>query len=137
MGRTVIRLVGVDREEHEARQTELLIRRFGHCGAMVDDAVPAFTGMYPAFNGFGTWELLFTRWRILALAQNKVQVWTAWTGPTPKRLVTSADRHKIDVAPTSASYARVTVARSRLWVHSRHLAALDGWRGEPPLPEGE
>lgn len=117
----------MDKDAWDGRQTELLIRRFGQSGATVDDAVPAFSGMYPAFNGFGNWELLFTRWRILALAAGEVQVWTAWTGPTPKKLLASADRHDLVVERGHLACSRVTVAGHRQWVHRRDLASLERW----------
>jgi len=118
----------VDREARDARQTELLIRRFGQVGATVADAVPAFAGSYPTFGGLGNWGMFPPRWRILALADGRVQVWTAWTGPTPKKLLATTDRNDIVVEQGQLAYSRVTVAGHRLWIHRRDLASLEGWR---------
>lgn len=120
--------MNVNQDARAARQTELLVGRFCQGGVTVTDAVPAFAGMYPTFNGFGDWELLFTRWRVLALAAGDVQVWSAWTGPTPRKLLASADRQAVSVKRGRRRYSRVIVACHRLWVHRRDLASVERWR---------
>jgi hypothetical protein len=126
----------VDKKAWDASQTELLVRRFGQCGATVSDAVPAFAGVYPAFRWLGNSEWLFVRWRVLALAAGEVQVWTAWTGPTPKKLLVSCDRHDLVVERSHLAFSRVTVAERRLWVHKRHLTSLEGWHGSADRQPG-
>lgn len=62
-----------------------LTRAFRQSGAIIDEAVPAFGGLYPFFGGAGTWEILFTRHRLLARSGDEIQLWTSLTGPVPGR----------------------------------------------------
>lgn len=111
-----------------------LAQRFAESGVIVSDAVPAFAGMYPVLGGFGfTYgylEPLLVRWRVLALAGGKAQVWTAWTGPTPKNLLRSVEVTDLEVRPGRRRYQRVRVGGYALWVHREHLPSIQSWRLE-------
>lgn len=114
-------------KEREARAAELLRKRFARVGVTAEEAIPAFTGMYPLFGGLGNWELVFTRWRLVARAGEDLQIWTSLTGPTPGKLLTTIGRGNVRIHPSRRRYLRVHVGGTAMWVHRRHRPTLDAW----------
>jgi hypothetical protein len=107
-----------------------LMARFARQGLTVMGAVPAFTGLYPHFGGLGTWELLFTRHRLLARTSGGIQEWSALTGPTPGRLLRKDDGASVEVFPSRDRYDRVLVAGRQFWVHRRYRHTVQNWAAE-------
>lgn len=108
---------------------------FAQRGVTVLSAVPAFTGLYPVFGGSGTWELLFTRHRLLARTADGVQEWSAWRGPTPARLLGREDAAEVLViVGRRRRYDRVLVAGRRFWVHRRYRQSVRAWASPDAAP---
>jgi hypothetical protein len=100
-------------------------------GVVVDGAVPAFTGLYPFYDGIGAWELTFTRRRFLAWDGNTVQLWARWGGPLPTKRKVSAPHDALRMAaPAKAGtgradkYDRYVLARTTVWVDKRFRELL-------------
>jgi len=104
-----------------------LISRFARQGVTVVGAVPAFTGLYPHLGGWGNWELLFTRHRLLARTADGIQEWTALTGPTPGRLLRADNGTNVEVVVGRDRYDRVLVAGRQFWVHRRYRQTVQDW----------
>jgi hypothetical protein len=114
--------LGVPLDDHER-----LLQRLREAGAPVVDAVPAFSGLYPTLGGYGHWELLFTRSRLLALSDAGVSIWGAYTGPNPTRCLLTLTTDQLAVHPSRYRYDRILLGRHKLWVDSKHRAMLLGW----------
>lgn len=104
-----------------------LTARFARQGLTVVGAVPVFTGLYPLLGGWGNWEALFTRHRLLARTADGIQEWTAWTGPTPGRLVREDKRTGVELVVGRGRYDQVMVGGRRFWVHRRHRQTVQDW----------
>jgi hypothetical protein len=105
----------------------VLRRRFADIGVTALEAVPAFTGLYPFMGGYGNFELLFTRHRLLVRTVNAVQVWSAWSGPTPIKLLAAAQPETIVISGARHEYTRVRVTAQRLWVFEGYLDTIARW----------
>jgi hypothetical protein len=93
--------------------------------------VPAFTGLYPLFGGWGNWELLFTRHRLLTRAGGRLQEWVALSGQTRGRLLREDPLPVIQVSERRR-YDRVLVDGRAFWIHRRHRATVRAWAAKPP-----
>jgi hypothetical protein len=108
---------------------------FARRGVVVMSAVPTFTGVYPFFGGWGNWELLFTRHRLLARTADGIQEWSAWGGPTPGRLLKRDDAAELlVVVRRRRRYDRVLVAGRRFWVHRRYRQTVTAWASPDAEP---
>jgi hypothetical protein len=76
---------------------------FRGTGRSVDEAIPAFSGLYPFFGGTGTWELLFTRHRLLARRGATLLVWQSHTGPTPISQLAEAPLSALGIVETPSA----------------------------------
>jgi hypothetical protein len=106
---------------------------FRGTGTAVDEAIPAYSGLYPFFGGTGTWELLFTRHRLLARVGARVLVWNCYTGPSPTRQLMQAPLSALVVtAPPAPSdpqrrYGQVSVGGKRFWVPGEYWSVVMQW----------
>jgi hypothetical protein len=108
---------------------------FARRRVVVLSAVPAFTGVYPFFGGWGNWELLFTRHRLLARTADGIQDWSARGGPTPGRLLREDNTAEVlVVVRPRRRYDRVLVAGRRFWVHRRHRQTVTAWTSPAVAP---
>lgn len=103
-----------------------LVAAFARNDEKVDDAVLAFTGLYPLLGGWGNWELPFTRHRVLALVDGDIQEWTALSGPTPGRRLRQYGTAGILVV-RHRRYDSVRIGGRRFWIHRRYRATVHDW----------
>ena len=102
-------------------------------GVQVDSAVEAFSGLYPFYGGTGTWELLFTRHRLIERRGDALTVWGAFSGLAPTRpRETFALRDLALVATGSGTgradrYDQIRLGNKRFWVHSSDRAQVAAW----------
>lgn len=111
------------------RITDTLRRHAGH---HVDDAIPAFSGLYPLHNGYGNWELFFTRARIISRTGTRLAVWSAYTGEVPAKQLSSdaLSALVLEVGPQdepARRYGRVAIGAKHYWVSADFWAVLQGW----------
>lgn len=88
--------------------------------------VPAFTGLYPLFGGWGTAELLFTRWRWLTHTGDSVQEWEVLSGPTRGQLLREDTSPHIEVTE-GRRYDRMVIAGRPFWVNRRYRETVRTW----------
>lgn len=110
----------------------LLRRRFQAVRVDVDEVVPAFSGLYPLFGGYGNWELLFTRDRLITRAGDRIDLWAGGGRSGPGRHLRTFSPQDITVAPTSSRrYHRVEIGDERLWIRSKDQPLLQAWARSP------
>jgi len=103
----------------------MICRRFAERGVGVRSAVPAFTGLYPFFNGYGNWEIFATDPCLLASGDDAtIQVWStlAFNRSVPRQLVLTTGADKVSIYDSPARYTAVYVEDSKLWVHRRYVS---------------
>lgn len=86
--------------------------------------VPAFTGLYPFFRGWGDWELLFTRHRLLTLCEDQVLEGVARGGHVRGQLLREDHAPQVELAVSRRRYDRLRVAGRTFWVHRRYRDAV-------------
>jgi hypothetical protein len=118
-----------------------LAASFSGTGTYVDEAIPAFAGLYPFFGGTGTWELLFTRYRLLGRRGAKVLIWKSYTGPRAIRQLAEAPLSALEVKePPSLTEAQprcgqLSVAGKRFWVRYEYWPVVIRWLTMEQPPE--
>jgi hypothetical protein len=124
-------------------QQEVLRRRFAESGVQIEDAVFAFSGMYPTFGGYGNYELLFTRQRLIAKTSQGLGVWVAYTGPTPTKPLGTYSISQFSIVDHGGRYPRVLLGNKKFWVPEGYKQVLNRWSalaqgtggaGAPPPP---
>jgi hypothetical protein len=101
---------------------------FTRLGIAVDDAVQAWTGWYPWFGGNSSFGYLFTRQRLLAHAGDKVALWSAYSGPTPEKLILTAPIAQVRTTKErSAGYDEWLVAGEPVFVRVRDRDRVRSW----------
>lgn len=90
------------------------------------------SGLYPTFNGFGTWELLLTRGRLIAKIGPRLAVWSAYTGNEPVKQLSSDPVSALRLEGTpqggpSRRHGRVSIGVESYWVSADFWAVLESW----------
>lgn len=116
------------RDERRSSHERALRRRFADVGVEVKDAVPAEAGIYPDLLFLFRLRDLCARWRLLALTDTDVQLWTAWSGPTPVKLLAVAPVADLEIRSGEHRFHRVLLGGAKLWVHRRHVPTLEAWK---------
>jgi hypothetical protein len=106
-----------------AQEDEQLVEQFRQMGVKVDHALPAWSGMRPFFGGYLNWNLLFTRWRVLAWRGETVELWTRWSG-LPSRVLLTIPANEVVLLHLGRGYDRVGLGRKRVWVPSHYRDRL-------------
>lgn len=103
----------------------VLRRRFQAVRVNVDQVVPAFSGLYPLFGGYGNWELLFTRDRLIARSGDRLDLWAGGSRSGPGRHVrTYSLQDMVIIRAGGRRYGRVQLGDERLWIHRRYQETL-------------
>lgn len=89
----------------EAQSNEVAVRHFRDGGVEIDDAIEVLAGLHP-------WALLtpgsLTTWtRVLARRGDSLQLWTAWTGFTPRKLLATFPMAGLHIVSEGRLYDRV------------------------------
>lgn len=105
------------------QEDEQLVEQFRRMGVRVDRAIPAWSGMRPFFGGYLNWNVLFTRWRVLAWRGETVELWTRWSG-LPSKVLLTVSANEVALVRLGRRYDRIGVGRERVWVPSHHREAL-------------
>ncbi|MDB5145949.1 MAG: hypothetical protein JWQ66_4664 [Mucilaginibacter sp.] len=108
-------------------QQEVLRRRFAESGVEVEDAVFAFSGLYPMFGGYGNLEVLFTRQRLLAKTPRGIGVWVAYSGPTPTRPLGTYLLTDLSIIQEGGRFGRVVLGRRKFWVPADYQSVVRRW----------
>jgi hypothetical protein len=107
----------------KSAEDEQLGDQFLKMGVKVDQALPAWSGLRPFFGGYLNWNVLFTRWRVLAWRGQSVELWTRWSGLPSKRLVT-VPADQVALLRSGGRYDLIAVGSKRVWVPSQYRDRL-------------
>lgn len=107
-----------------AQEDEQLVEQFRQMGVKVEQVLPAWSGMRPFFGGYLNWNLLFTRWRVLAWRGESVELWTRWSG-LPSKVLLTVPANEVALVHRGRGYDRVGVGRKRVWVPSQYRDMLE------------
>jgi hypothetical protein len=108
-------------------QQEALRRRFAETGVAIEDAVFAFSGLYPRFGGFGSFEVLFTRHRLIARIPQGLGVWVAYSGPTPTKPLAMYSLSELAIIREGGRFGRVALGRKKFWVPADYQTVVRRW----------
>lgn len=112
----------------------VLLRRLHRVGCDAEEAIPAFAGAYPGFNGLGSLAMFFSKDRVLTRLSSGIQLWAALSGPTPTELIGTYQPHDlqlVDDAVLRFRNDRFQLGDKRLWVHRRYRQTLGAWMQAP------
>ena len=109
-------------------EPEEMAAKFKYAGAQVDDAVEAWTGLYPAGGGYTNWGTLFTRYRMLARSGTLVALWQAYTGPTPVKKLWEDRSPSIRFRRSRGDkYVQALVGERKLWIRASDAERVRDW----------
>lgn len=90
---------------------------FARVGMIIDDGVLALTGPPPTwFPPHTNWGALLTRPRIITRVGDKLTLWTAYTGPSPGRMIGSLHLGDLNGARPGRRWDRVKLDQKYLWI---------------------
>lgn len=102
---------------------EQLGEQFRQMGVKVDQALPAWSGVRPFLGGYLNWNVLFTRWRVLAWRGESVELWTRWSG-LPSKCLVSVPADQVKFLRSGRRYDRIAVGSKRIWLPSQYRDRL-------------
>jgi hypothetical protein len=108
-------------------QQDVLRHRFAEAGVQIEDAIFAFSVLYPTFGGYGTFEMMFTRHRLIAKIPQGLGVWVAYTGPTPTTPLGTYGLDELSVVSDGGRYTRIALGKRKFWVPAEYQSIVDRW----------
>ena len=103
-------------------------------------ALPGFTGLYPFYGGFGTWEITFSRARYLAWTAETASIWSHFGGLMPTKVKWSASVGDCALATPgvgsgrAGKYDRWLVGRRSIWIDREYRDELSAILGPNRAP---
>jgi hypothetical protein len=104
-----------------------LLTQLRSIGVIAQDAVPGWWGGKPMYGGYGHGFLpRLTLWRVFALCDDHIGVWSAWTGVPAKRLRWVA-RSELRFVKRTRGYDRFALGTYGFWVTRENGASVATW----------